>query len=120
MERKNKKTEEVPDNKITFIKQGGGSCRMHGKIIKPGEKIRMDPERIPMALRTFFKPIDKDADKLKKDIDSPIPGNKALYEVEERKTKGLFDVVNKETQKPLNDSGLTEDEAKDLKDALNA
>ena len=114
-----RKVKEKTDTKVTFIKQGGGSCRMHGKIIKPGEKITIDPENIPIAFRTFFKPIGKDVDKLKAKLDSSIPGKKDQYEIKERKIKGLFDVVNKETQKPLNDKGLTQEEAELLKDALN-
>lgn len=115
MERKIKKE----DNKVWFIKQGGGSCRIKGRIIKPQEKIHVTPDWIPESFRTFFKPIGKDVEKLNKQVKAPIPGNKALYEIIERKTKGLFNVVNKETAKSLNEKGLTEEEANSLKNALN-
>ena len=114
-----KKTEEAPDTKVTFLKIGGGSCRINGRIIKPGQKITVEPDWIPISFRSFFKPIGKDVNQLNKQMDSPIPGNKALYEVKERGTKGLFDVINKETQKPLNEKGLTKEEAEALQDALN-
>ena len=107
-------------NKVWFVKIGGGSCRIKGRIIKPKEKIHVDPEWIPKSFRTFFKPIGKDAAKLNEEVKKPIPGNKDEYEIQERKTKGLFDVINLVTEKVLNEKGLTEKEATLLKDAINS
>lgn len=133
--------------KVRWLKTGGGSLRLKtGKIIKPNEKFSACPEEIPEAFRDIVVPIGdlpkevpivsetefkiEDREVEATEVEE-VPGGAAVgtedmvehegeptHKIKDR-GRGWYDVVNVATGKPINDSGLREDAAKELLESLS-
>jgi hypothetical protein len=106
--------ERAEDGLITWKKVGGGSLRLNGRMIKPGQIFKARPEEIPVAFKDLIIPLEQV--RLK---DEPvIVAAKLVYELKPRgKSKSLFDVVDK-NGKVLNEKALTKEVAQNLIDDL--
>ena len=82
--------EVVDDGTILWKKVGGGSFRMPGKIIKPGQKFRARPDQIPAGFRDVVIPLEKipDGKDIKEEqVPENIPGIQAKYKLNKRPKK---------------------------------
>ena len=105
---------ERADGSIMWKKVGGGSLRLNGKIIKPGQVFSATPEQIPVAFKDLIMPLEQVR---LKDEPVIVPA-KLVYELKPRgKSKSLFDVVDK-NGKVLNEKALTKEVAQNLIDDL--
>lgn len=114
--------------RIKYIKIGGGTFRMQrGKIVKPNEKFNAYPEEIPKAFYDTIIPID-DNEKVRR-AQPPTKDNytvkqTAKYEIvsvpELVEDDGasyqtiLYNVVNTDSKKPINDKPVTYEAAEEL------
>jgi hypothetical protein len=91
-------------------KNCGKTLRMAGgkKIIKPNQIFLAFPEEIPNGFRDIIKPLEE----LPEDCDSKIISI-TKYGIK-RRGAGWFDVVNVETDKPMNEKGLRKEDAEKL------
>ena len=106
---------EREDGSIMWKKVGGGSLRLNGKIIKPGQTFRAHPDAIPEAFKDLIIPLEK---VIAKD-EPPIVVNKATYNIVSRgKSKTWFDVVDG-NGKILNEKALSKETAQKLIDDIN-
>ena len=94
--------------KVKYKKIGGGSLRLGGKIIKPGEVFKAYPEDIPVGFRDLVIPVEGGNVSWEKPIVPPPPLviMKPVFELKPRgKSKSLFDVVDGQgkaiNEKPL-------------------
>lgn len=105
------KNVEVPvEEKVRWKKLGGGSLRLGGKIIKPGQVFDAFPSQISKAFRDLVVPtngrVDWDTAKPEPKL-PPVAVTKPVYELKPRgKSKSLFDVVDGQG-KALNEKALT-------------
>lgn len=105
------RTVDFSDDKIRFRKIGGGSLRLFGRIIKPGEVFTASPSQIPPAFRDLIIPLDE--------IRPVNPVPEKIVEVPQYKlqlrgkSKTLWDVVGA-NGKVLNEKGLTKVVAEQL------
>jgi hypothetical protein len=105
---------EREDGSIMWKKVGGGSLRLNGKIIKPGQTFRAHPDVIPNAFKDLIIPLES----IPKKDEPPLVVAKTVYNMQPRgKSKSLFDVVNKDG-KVLNEKALTKEVAQKLIDDL--
>jgi hypothetical protein len=112
---------EETTGKPKWRKIGGGSLRIGNRIIKPGQTFEANSEEISPAFRNMVIPVSGDAvfksvvkefpkedvpvkDVIKTEFEM-VPHGKSLF---------LFDVVNKETGKPVNEKSLKKDVAETL------
>ena len=58
---KSEKPKMEKSNLVRFRKDGGGSLRIKGRIIKPGQVVEINPADIPSAFRDTLIPIANDA-----------------------------------------------------------
>lgn len=109
------------DGKVWYKKIGGGSLRINGKIIKPGEKFRATPESIPKGFRDLliplgggsFEEVEQKQQQVKLDI------TKSAYKVVNRGKSALwFDVVDS-NEKVINEKALKKDVAEKLASDLS-
>ena len=106
---------EREDGSIMWKKVGGGSLRLFGKIIKPGQQFRAHPNAIPAAFKDLIIPLESIP---KSPEEPPMIVTKAIYELKLRgKSKSLFDVVDK-NGKVLNEKALTKEVAQKLVEDL--
>ncbi len=105
---------EREDGSIMWKKVGGGSLRLNGKIIKPGQQFRAHPNAIPAAFKDLIIPLES----IPKKDEPPMIVTKTVYEIKPRgKSKSLFDVVDK-NGKVLNEKALTKEVAQKLVEDL--
>ena len=100
---------------IMWKKVGGGSLRFNGKIIKPGQKFPAKASEISENFRDVVIPLESIPGVVTAP-NVPDPDIKAVeveYKAVERKTKGWFDVVDK-NGKVLNEKALKKDVAEKL------
>jgi hypothetical protein len=92
------------DGKIRYKKIGGGSLRMHRKIIKPGEIFMAYPADIKEGWKNVVVPLDTvPVSEAKKEVVNP---KVTAYKLQPRgKSKLWFDVVGP-NGKILNDKAL--------------
>jgi len=113
---------------VQWIKKGGGSLRIDGKIIKPGQKFSALPSSIPKGFRDLIKPLEPipyvipEPGAKKASAPIPIPKTikvtEAAYKVEPRpNSKTWFDVVDAQGKK-LNEKALTQEIANQLVEDL--
>ena len=102
------------DGKVRWRKDGGGTFRLaRGKIVKPKEIFLAHPDEIPKGFRdTVIALEDLPEDKSPKPA-SPGPRFELLS-----KNGGWYDVINTESEKPVNDKSLRASEAKELIEEL--
>jgi hypothetical protein len=104
------------DGKIPFKKVGGSCIRWNGKLVKPGEVIRLNPDEVAAS---NFKDLLIPMEKVREKTDPPIEIAKVVYTLQPRgKSKSLFDVVDGQG-KVLNDKALTKEVATNLIDELS-
>jgi len=119
------KTYKPKPGEKKWRKIGGGSLHLPNKIIKPGETLWLDIEKIPEAFRDLFElieePVKKEFEKIEKDITGKKDQGKVTqkedvtYKIvknEESSTSStiLYDIVDSKGN-VLNKQALPEDEA---------
>ena len=117
MERTNNPASEQP---IRFKKVGGGSLRLFGRIIKPGQEFKALPSEIPQAFRDVVIPLETIP--AEKPVEVIQTAEKPVYKLKPRDVEDsaesdaedLYDVVNVKTNKALNDKGLDKKTAEKL------
>lgn len=100
------------DGKIRYKKLGGGSFRLHGKIIKPGQVFLARPNEIPKAFKDVLVPQEPLPENISVE-EQIVKASLPEYSLQERNRKGWFDIVNKDGKK-LNEKALKEEEANQL------
>jgi hypothetical protein len=99
------------DGKIAFKKVGGSCIRWNGKLIKPGEIVRLNPDEVAAS---SFKDLLIPQEKIREKNEPPLEIAKTEYSLKPRgKSKSLYDVVDSQG-KVLNDKALTKEVATDL------
>lgn len=100
---------------IRWRKTGGGSLRLAGRIIKPGQSFTAYLDEIPKAFIQSLECLDKEL--LKEQSEAKPVAREIQFTV--RNYKGnLFDVVNKQG-KPINLEKLSAQDAQNLCNVLN-
>lgn len=100
---------------IRWRKTGGGSLRLAGRIIKPGQSFTAYLDEIPKAFIQSLECLDKEL--LKEQSETKPVAREIQFTV--RNYKGnLFDVVNKQG-KPINLEKLSAQDAQNLCNVLN-
>lgn len=124
MERKSKSVQEEAPALLTYRKLGGGSLRLPGRIIKPGQVFKAKPEEIPAGFRNLVQLIS-DEETVKAVSKAKEVEAKKLQEPEDlfvivpvEGKEGFFNVINSVDKKAINDKPLKEKAAKDLKASL--
>jgi hypothetical protein len=107
--------------KLRFRKSADGSIHLFNSIIKPNQVISCYPEDIPEQYKSVLVCIDsvEMQEWAKKENDLAVE-RENLYGIVERDGKGWYDVVNKETEKTLNEKRLRKADAEKLCDSLNS
>ncbi|MEE9356511.1 MAG: hypothetical protein V3U75_13050 [Methylococcaceae bacterium] len=97
------------DGKIQWRKIGGGSMRLAGgQIIKTNQVFWATIDEIPKIARDrFVVPVSGELPK-------PPPLNSATKYKLEEKGAGWWNVINIETEKPINEKGLRKPDAEEL------
>ena len=112
MER-SKQPAQTNDGKIWWKKIGGGSLRIHRKIIKPNQRFRARPDEISERFRDVIIPLEELA---AEEPTAPINAVQTEFILRPRgKSKSLFDVVypvgededGEPTYKVMNEKALT-------------
>jgi len=101
------------DNLREFVKEGTGSLRFQGKIIKPGQRFLADPALLPKAFMDVIRPVGK-----LNGVTSPENVEKAEYTLRSRDGGGWFDVVHADTGKVINERALRHQAALELIESL--
>ena len=104
-----KRTKKVDIDVIKWVKQGGGSLRLGGKIIKPGQRFDARLDEIPEGFRDVCIPLDK----LPVEVEENIEATPAEYKLKQRGTSTWYDVVNGKG-KVLNEKALRRTDALEL------
>lgn len=115
------KNNTLEEGKPRWKKVGGGSLRLGGKIIKPGQIFTALPSEIPTAFRDVVVALDGnvvwDEQKIKEVI--PIKVTKPIFTMQPHgKSLFLFDVVDGQG-KVLNEKSLKKDVAEKLIEDLS-
>jgi hypothetical protein len=107
------------DGKIAYKMVGGSCMRWSGKLIKPGEVVRLNPDEIPENFKDLLIPMERVREK----TEPPIEVTKTEYSLQPRgKSKSLFDVVTKvgvdedgkDIFKAINEKALGKEQAENL------
>lgn len=117
MERK--KTDQKPPR---WRKLGGGSMRIPGKIIKPGQIFRAWSEEIPKGFRDLVQPVDGQSTpsptQTEQEEIAKMESTEPTYE-KRPKGGGWYDIYQVDTGKKMNEKSVREDEADELLEQLN-
>jgi hypothetical protein len=105
MERVDKK------GKIFYQKLGGGSLRLHNRIIKPNQKFWEFPENIPKAFLDCIKELDATNVIEEKEGKGSISEKKEYHKV--HKGGGWYDILD-ENDKKMNDGALKKVDAEEM------
>lgn len=102
------------DGKVWYKKIGGGSLRIGGKIVKPGEKFRATPESIPKGFRDLLIPLEGGSfEEVEKKQAVKLDITKSTYKLVKREKSAWFDVVDA-NGKVLNEKGMKKEIAEKL------
>ena len=103
----------IVDTRIRWKKIGGGSLKLGGRLIKPEQIFKANPDEIPEAFRDVIIPLDEI--KEKQLSEEAIPDGKiAEYTLQPRANSKLwFDVVDSQG-KVLNEKALKKEVAEKL------
>lgn len=102
------------DKRIRWKKIGGGSLVIGKRIIKPNQEFRARPDEIPKGFLDCIKPLEDLPE------DEPIKSS-TVYEVRslgEGELSG-YALYNKATGKKMNETPLTQTQAKQLLGSLS-
>ena len=108
-----KEVTPVSDGRIWYVKKGGGSLQMFGKIIKPNERFKAFPRDIPENFKDIIVPLEKYDEAQEKSIKQPAKLVNPIYKSKLREGTDLYDVVDSKG-KVLNDKALPKDVADKL------
>ena len=121
-----KKVGSTQSDQLRYKKLGGGSMRLPGRIIKPGQTFMARPDDIPAPFRKLCQLLSDDAtvaavnrDKIEKQ--AQLKKDEDLFTIVEVVVNGKtkWNVINSVDNKAINDEPLnTEKAAKDLKAEL--
>ncbi len=121
------------ESQIWWKKLGGGILRIRDgrKIVKPNEEFLAYPSEIPDGFRDTIVPLEEIPEvipvspsfEVKERAEEPVQPlevdeDAPEYEAVKREKGHWYDVINKETGKPLNDKALTKVQAVELLKAL--
>jgi hypothetical protein len=110
---------EENDGKFWFKKIGGGSLRLGGKIIKPGEIFSANPESIPKGFKDLIVPLEEGPQEEEKKIRVNLDITKSAYKVVNRGKSALwFDVVDA-NGKVINEKAMKKEQAEKLASDLS-
>lgn len=105
---------EESEEKIRWVNRGGKfymapkEGTKERRLILPGKSFMAYPSEIPKAFRNTIKPVNAMVDD-----EDEIDKNESEYKiVAAKKDPGLFNVINIETRKKVNDEPLSKKEAK--------
>jgi hypothetical protein len=116
MER-NKSVAAGEEQKIRWKKIGGGSLWLLGHIIKPGQVFYAKPSDISEAFRDQIVPVDG----IPAPNTPPVVGKVSTYKMQPKgKSPSLWEVVNVETGKAVNEKGVTKEKAEAILQDLQA
>lgn len=105
--------------KLHWKKIGGGTLRLKNQIIKPNQSFYAALEEIPKAfLDRLICLDDSKLEEIKIQAKKEAQTPEVLYTIK-KTNKGLFNVVNA-GGKAINESGLSKEQAEELKAALEA
>lgn len=96
-------------NKPRWRKVGGGVLGLRGRDVKPGETFRANENEIPSAFRDVVERVDPEP---QPEPEEPPKTNLKVV----HKGGGWYDVVNLETDQPINSVSMRQDEAKQFAD----
>jgi hypothetical protein len=98
------------DGRINYKKTGGGSLHWNGKLIKPGQIIRLKPEDVPENFKDILIPMEPIIEKEQ----PPVFVVKSEYSLQPHgKSKSLWDVVDSQG-KVINEKSLSKEVAQQL------
>ena len=105
------------DPRIWYRKVGGGSLRFGNRIVKPGEKIQLDPSEVKPAWKDLLIPLSEVP--VKKEAPIKLDITKSAYSLKQRGEGGLWwDVVDSQG-KVVNDKALRKEKAEEyIKDMM--
>ena len=103
------RTKKVNPGVIRWVKQGGGSLRLNGRIIKPGQRFNARLDEIPEAFRDVCVPLDK----LPVEPEDNLAAVPAEYKLKQRGATNWYDVVNSKG-KVLNEKAMHRTDALEL------
>jgi hypothetical protein len=105
---------------IQWKKIGGGSLRWRGQIIKPGQIFIASPEDIPEAFRGSLVSLGPVEDSgltrtkgVAKGRSENVPAPRFTLRPRDSDTD-TYDIVNAESGKPINEQGMSKDDAEKL------
>jgi hypothetical protein len=96
-----------------FLKEGGGSLRLHGRIIKPGQVFTADPKDIPVAFRDTVIPQEAGFSWEKADVIVLPKVEAPVYKLKPAAREGWFDIVDVNGKK-LTEKALKKEDALSL------
>jgi hypothetical protein len=105
--------EPVSDGKIWYVKKGGGSLRIFGKIIKPNERFKARPQDISENFKDIIIPLEKYDVAAENNVKKPAKLVNPVYTTKLREGTELYDVIDSKG-KVLNDKALPKDVADKL------
>jgi len=103
------RTKKANPDTIRWVKQGGGSLRIKGRIIKPGQRFDARLEDIPEAFRDVCIPLDK----FVPEPEENLVAVGTEYKLKQRGTSTWYDVVDG-NGKVLNEKAMRRTEALEL------
>ena len=122
-----KRTRELTTNELKYRKLGGGSLRLLGRIIKPGEIFYADPDDLPASFADVLECLDgvqgrptKGKSKVADIGEVVVPDSVYTLQLNEAKStedEPLYDIVN-EAGKVINEQPLNKVQAEETIKAL--
>ncbi len=116
--------ETMEEGQVRFKKVGGGSLRLHNRIIKPGQIFIANPSDIPKSFRDLVIALDKNVkwEVAKSPAAAPVPitpavVTKPVYVVKKREGSQWYDVLDGQG-KVLNERGLKKEVAENFVEDL--
>ena len=115
--------ETMEEGQVRFKKVGGGSLRLHNRIIKPGQIFIANPSDIPKSFRDLVITLDKNVKwEEVKSTTPPVPitpavVTKPVYVVKRREGTQWYDVLDGQG-KVLNVKGLKKEVAQNFVEDL--
>lgn len=119
MERVKKETTTATKG-VLYRKIGGGSLRIDGKIIKPNQTFRIDPDKIPSAFKKSLICLEPEKESEITEIPMKKIIDETIYEKFPKTAKGWFGVRRVEDGKEISTKSMKEEAADALIEKLNS
>lgn len=112
-----KRTKDIK-GQSKYRKDGGGSLRLPGRMIKPNQEFWAFPHELPGSAMDVITLIEGDPPG-PLPVEVPVEVKKLTYELVSRGGGGWYNIVDS-NGKVVNEKALKEDKAKELLDELEA